>query len=123
MSEKCPYCGKLFENTKALGSHIHYNHETQSWASLRQKRSENEKGQFKQLLDSCLTDRGLPKPRQMDNVLKELIAQNKVVVEKNHYRLTYSGFTKSIVPNRGKFLRDNQRMEHLIQLTKQRGGS
>ena len=62
-------------------------------------------------------------PHQMDNVLKELIAQNKVAVEKNHYRLTYSGFTKSIVPNRGKFLRDNQRMEHLIQLTKQRGGS
>ena len=63
------------------------------------------------------------KPGQMDNVLKELIAQNKVAVEQKHYRLTYSGFTKSIVPNRGKFLRDNQRMEHLIQLTKQRGGS
>jgi len=63
------------------------------------------------------------KPRQINNVLKELIAQNKVTVEKKHYRLTYSGFTKSIVPNRGKFLRDNQRMEHLIQLTKQRGGS
>jgi len=63
------------------------------------------------------------KPRLMNNILKELIAQNKVAVEKKHYRLTYSGFTKSIVPNRGKFLRDNQRMEHLIQLTKQRGGS
>ena len=63
------------------------------------------------------------KPRQIDNVLKELIAQNKVAVEKQHYRLTYSGFAKSIVPNRGKFLRDYQRMEHLIQLTKQRGGS
>lgn len=63
------------------------------------------------------------KPRQMNNVLKELIAQNKVAVEKKHYRLTYSGFIKSIVPNRGKFLRDGQRMEHLIELTKQRGGS
>lgn len=62
-------------------------------------------------------------PRQIDNVLKELIAQNKVAVERKHYRLTYSGFTKSIVPNRGRFLRDSQRMEHLIQLTKQRGGS
>ena len=61
--------------------------------------------------------------RQMTKVLKELIAQNKVTVEKQHYRLTYNGFTKSVVPNRGKFLRDNQRMEHLIQLTKQRGGS
>jgi hypothetical protein len=63
------------------------------------------------------------KPRLMNNILKELIAQNKVAVEKNHYRLTYNGMNKFIVPNRGKFLRDNQRMEHLIQLTKQRGGS
>jgi len=63
------------------------------------------------------------KPRQLDNVLEELIAQNKVALEKKHYRLTYNGFTKSIVPNRGKFLRDHQRMEHLSQLTKQRGGS
>jgi len=63
------------------------------------------------------------RPRLMNNILKELIAQNKVTVEKQHYRLTYSGFIKSIVPNRGKFLRDNQRMEHLIQLTKKRGGS
>jgi hypothetical protein len=62
-------------------------------------------------------------PHQLDNILKELIAQNKVAVDKKHYRLTYSGFIKSIIPNRGKFLRDNQRMEHLIQLTKQRGGS
>lgn len=61
--------------------------------------------------------------RQLDIILKELIAQNKVAVEKQHYRLTYNAFTKSIVLNRGKFLRDNQRMEHLIQLTKQRGGS
>ncbi len=59
----------------------------------------------------------------MNNILKELIAQNKVAVEKKHYRLTYGGFIKSIVPNKGRFLRDNQRMEHLIQLTKQRGGS
>ena len=62
------------------------------------------------------------KPIKIKNILKELIAQNKVAVEKDYYRLTYSGI-KSIVPNRGKFLRDNQRMEHLIQLTKQRGGS
>jgi len=26
MSEKCQYCGKLVEDTKALGSHIHYVH-------------------------------------------------------------------------------------------------
>jgi len=61
--------------------------------------------------------------RQMTKVLKELIAQNKVTLEKNHYRLTYNGMNKFIVPNRGKFLRDNQRMEYLIQLTKQRGGT
>lgn len=63
-------------------------------------------------------------PRQMDNILKELIAQNKVTVDKKYYyRLTYRGFMESIVPNRGRFLRDSQRMEHLIQFTKQRGGS
>lgn len=74
MPEKCPYCGKVFENTKALGSHIHYSHETKSWASLSQKRSEDEKGRFKKLLDGCLTDRGLPKPRQMDN-LEQVITE------------------------------------------------
>jgi len=63
------------------------------------------------------------KPRQLHNILKELIAQDKVAVERKHYRLTYSGYTESIVPNRGRFLRDIQRMEHLIHLTKQRGGS
>ena len=26
MAEKCPYCNNEFANTKALGSHIHYNH-------------------------------------------------------------------------------------------------
>lgn len=87
MSEKCPYCGKFLENTRALGSHIHYNHETQSWASLSQKRSENEKEQFKKLLDGCLTDRGLPKSRRMDNV-EEVVTEIPEGVSDtiDHYR-------------------------------------
>ena len=68
MSEKCPYCGKVVENTKALGSHIHYAHEKESWASANQNRSESDKERFQKLLDSCLTDRGLRKPRQVDKV-------------------------------------------------------
>jgi hypothetical protein len=74
MPEKCPYCGGEFANSKALGSHIHYIHENESWASLSQKRSKNEKEQFNKLLDSCLTDKGLPKPRQIDN-LEQVITE------------------------------------------------
>lgn len=73
MSEKCPFCGKSFENTKALGSHIHYSHETEIWASLSQKRSDSKKEQFQKLLDSCLTDRGLRRPRQVDKVEQAII--------------------------------------------------
>lgn len=68
MPEKCPYCGGEFQNTKALGSHIRYAHETETWASMSQKRSESEKEQFQKLLESCVVQRGLPKPRRMDMV-------------------------------------------------------
>lgn len=68
MSEKCPYCGKTFENTKALGSHIHYSHETESWASMSQNRSEDNKQQFQELLYSCIIERGLPRPRRTDKI-------------------------------------------------------
>jgi len=72
MAEKCPYCGKVVENTKALGSHIHYSHEKESWASTSQNRSETDKERFQKLLDSCLTDRGLRKPRQLDKLEEAL---------------------------------------------------
>lgn len=68
MTEKCPHCGKAFGNTKALGSHIHYVHEAESWAHMSQNRAESEKEKFEKLLDSCISDTGLRRPRQIDKV-------------------------------------------------------
>ena len=68
MPEKCPYCGKEFANTKALGSHVHYVHETESWIHTSQKRSESERERFQKLFDSCLSERGLRRPRQAEKV-------------------------------------------------------
>jgi hypothetical protein len=68
MPERCPYCGGEFANTKALGSHIHYMHETESWANTSQSRSENDKERFQKLLDSCLSARELRRPRQFDRM-------------------------------------------------------
>ena len=68
MPERCPYCGGEFANTKALGSHIHYVHETDTWARTSQDRSDSERQRFQKLLDSCITDRGLPKLRQVDKI-------------------------------------------------------
>jgi len=59
---------------------------------------------------------------QIDHILDELIKEKRVAVEKDHFRLTYRGI-KSIIPGRGRILRDIQRMEYLVQLSKQRGGS
>jgi len=59
---------------------------------------------------------------QIDYILDELIKEKRVAFEKNHFRLTYKGI-KSIIPGRGRILRDIQRMEYLVQLSKQRGGS
>ncbi len=70
MTEKCPFCSQEFANSKALGSHIHYTHETESWLSMSQNRSEDDKEQFQKLLKSCITQQGLPIPRQTDNVEK-----------------------------------------------------
>jgi len=68
MPEKCPYCGRECANSKALGSHIHYAHEPETWAQMSQERSEGEKQRFAKLLDSCSLGRGLPKARQVDKI-------------------------------------------------------
>ena len=74
MSETCPYCGRSdFANTKALGSHIHYVHKNESWASMSQNRSENDTERFEKLLDSCLSARDLRKPRQLDKTERAII--------------------------------------------------
>ncbi len=74
MSEKCPYCAKEFENSKALGSHIHYVHENETWAYINQNRSDTEKERFQKLLDGCLSDRGLRRPRAAGKI-EEAITQ------------------------------------------------
>lgn len=68
MGEICPFCQKEFANRMALGSHIHYVHEAENWTEMSKKRSANEKERFEKLLGSCLEDRGLPKPRQTDEL-------------------------------------------------------
>ena len=68
MPEQCPYCGRSFINTKALGSHVAYIHQAEGWAYAEQKRTDSEKERFQQLLDGCLTDRDLRRPRQLDKI-------------------------------------------------------
>ena len=70
MAEKCPYCGREFTNTKALGSHIHYVHEAESWANTSHNRSEADTARFLKLLDSCLSERELRRPRHLDKIEK-----------------------------------------------------
>ena len=65
MTEKCPFCGNGFANTKALGSHIHYMH---SMNLAGKRRSEVEEERFRHLLKSCLSDKGLRKPRRVDKI-------------------------------------------------------
>ena len=65
MPEKCPHCGKQFTNTKALGSHIHYTH---SDIYRREARSEIDEERFRRLLNSCLSERGLRKPREVEKI-------------------------------------------------------
>ena len=70
MSEKCPYCGGEFENTKALGSHIHYMHNN---LYVQKDRSGIEKEQFLRLLNGCLSDRDLSRPRSVDKIEQAIV--------------------------------------------------
>lgn len=67
MTETCQHCGKVFENTKALGSHIHYAHNS---VCVQVERSEKDEERFRRLLDSCLSERDLPRPRQVGKIEK-----------------------------------------------------
>lgn len=58
---------------------------------------------------------------QINDVLDELIKENKITKEKRWYRLTSRGI-RSIIPGKGRVLRDVQRMKYLAQVTRQRGG-
>lgn len=58
---------------------------------------------------------------RLDNILDKLLEEKKIVNEENHFRVTYKGM-KSMIPDKGRILRDIQRMQYLVQLSKQRGG-
>lgn len=70
MPEKCPHCGKEFINTKALGSHITYMHERKTWGGTdaQQARSDSDQERFQRLLDSCLSEKDLPRPRGIEKI-------------------------------------------------------
>lgn len=69
MTEKCPYCGNDFANSKALDSHIHYVH---SSVHAEKGRSEADEERFRSLLNSCLSDRGLRRPRHVGKIEKAI---------------------------------------------------
>ncbi len=50
-------------------------------------------------------------------ILDELIKEKKLNRELRHYRLTYKGLN-SVVPGKGRVLRDLHRMEYLVNLSK-----
>lgn len=54
-------------------------------------------------------------------ILHELIKEKKVNRELRHYHLTYKGL-KSVIPGKGRVLRDLHRMEYLVSLSKKGGG-
>ena len=70
MPEICPYCGKEFANTKALGSHLHYRHEGNRLSSSFEvgSRSESEIKRFRSLLERCLFDTGLKLPQDIEKI-------------------------------------------------------
>lgn len=70
MPEKCPYCGKEVENTKALGSHVHYMHNN---IYVQQGRSQEDEERFQRLLSSCLSNRDLSAPRNVDKIEQAII--------------------------------------------------
>jgi len=74
MPEICPYCGKEFANTKALGSHVHYIHETKNSTPTYapDSRSDTDQERFQTLWESCMSDRGLPLPPHIEKIERAL---------------------------------------------------
>ncbi len=70
MAEMCPHCGKEFANTKALGSHLHYRHDSSRATSSYAPggRSASEKKRFRSLLERCLFGTGLKLPQGIEKI-------------------------------------------------------
>jgi len=74
MPEICPHCGKEFANTKALGSHLHYVHDSNrsTFSCALGGRSESEKKRFRSLLERCLFGTGLKLPEGIEKIERAL---------------------------------------------------
>lgn len=70
MSESCPHCSKEFTNKKALGSHLHYKHNSNRLASGFEMRirSASQMKRFRDLLKKCLYDLGLEMPQHIEKI-------------------------------------------------------
>jgi len=58
----------------------------------------------------------------LDTFLAQLVEEKRATREGDYFRLTLKGMD-SIIPGKGRILRDLQRMEYLSQLTKKGGGA
>ena len=57
----------------------------------------------------------------LDDVITKLLEEKRVTFERDFFRITLKGMN-SIIPGKGRMLRDLQRMEYLSQLSKKGGG-
>ena len=58
----------------------------------------------------------------LDTLLAQLVEEKRVTREGDHFRLTIKGMN-SIIPGKGRILRDLHRMQYLSQLTVKGGGA
>ena len=74
MPVMCPHCGKEFANTKALGSHLHYMHNSNksTFSPALRGRTESEKKRFRSLLERCLSGTGLKLPEGIERIEQAL---------------------------------------------------
>jgi hypothetical protein len=70
LPEICPHCGKEFVNTKALGSHLHYRHESNRRAPGFEtaSRSKREIKRICFLLEKWLLNTGLRLPEDIEKI-------------------------------------------------------
>lgn len=58
---------------------------------------------------------------QLSIILDELISEHRIVLENQYFRVTRLGY-KSILPDKGRILRDINRMQYLADINLIRGG-
>jgi len=61
-------------------------------------------------------------PKLLDPLLAQLLKEKRATREGDYFRLTAKGMT-SIIPGKGRILRDLHRMQYLSELTAKGGGA